>query len=333
MISGLYQPFCQWWSPILTGGWVIGGGRWRICGSWGRSLVTFSSWSWSFHLLVKLLSEHSWRGSSIRIRKMMTTIQPSTGSVSFFLTMEHSLSTMSLLVLSLGLDWKLSDFLNCSCTPSDWVRLNPKQKYLVSEKQLFMSFPLEWTTPGCCWCSPWPFPTPSSAPWSPPSACSTSWWSTPWTGTTSTSPTRDPRSTRTSTAAPSTASVSPSSSSSWCCSFSTQFGARTKLFFRLELFSASPCSQSSVYFSWLRCFSMHLRFVNISNSCSMTNNHDYNCQGISPIQYTITSPNPQHYSGADTASTSSATSGLSAFARQNVRNRKFLPDVIRNFES
>jgi len=64
-------------------------------------------------------------------------------------------------------------------------------------------------------------------------------------------------------------------------------------------------------------------------------------KGISPIQYTISSPQ-QQYTGpgtnhvSDTASTSSVNSGLSgvsSFARHNVRNRKFLPDVIRNFES
>merc|ERR1719471_1426218 len=32
----------------------------------------------------------------------------------------------------IGLDLKLSDFLNCSCTLSDLAQLNPKRKYLVS---------------------------------------------------------------------------------------------------------------------------------------------------------------------------------------------------------
>merc|ERR1719195_1830621 len=56
-------------------------------------------------------------------------------------------------------------------------------------------------------------------------------------------------------------------------------------------------------------------------------------KGISPIQYTVSSPQQVTGPSSDTGSTSSVTSGVVSFARQNVRNRKFLPDVIRNLES
>ena len=52
-------------------------------------------------------------------------------------------------------------------------------------------------------------------------------------------------------------------------------------------------------------------------------------QGISPIQYTVNSPSFSGV-GSDNASMQSSTTSVSAFARQNVRNRKFVPDVIRN---
>ena len=54
-------------------------------------------------------------------------------------------------------------------------------------------------------------------------------------------------------------------------------------------------------------------------------------QGVSPIQYTVTSP--QQVTGGPGSDIGSTSSSVASFARQNVRIRKFLPDVIRNLES
>ena len=59
--------------------------------------------------------------------------------------------------------------------------------------------------------------------------------------------------------------------------------------------------------------------------------HNNIVQGVSPIQYTVTSP--QQVAGGPGSDIGSTSSSVTSFARQNVRVRKFLPDVIRNLES
>ena len=75
---------------------------------------------------------------------------------------------------------------------------------------------------------------------------------------------------------------------------------------------------------------MHLRYFK-SKTIYWLGFKKLNVQGVSPIQYTVASP--QQVTGALGSDAGSTSSSVTSFARQNVRVRKFLPDVIRNLES